>query len=1093
MQLDFIFFAGIIKVGVKEKQMPAFSYARDGRKVLKESLGEKDLKTYLCEFIPNAGDTDLLKAYAVSFLTDRNPEVQIPEVFRLSVDFASDSFKEVRTLLINGYGKDPFSFIRFGVPLAVKSFYEFRNAYKVCRFPVNHEELSLVLVISILKYAELPEKDAFRETVKASEQIGLHEGFITLPQFLKFRSLALFHQVIDSIGDEEKRGFAHEAVKKLKDQIDSKTVRFDFYRRYYEGFFSDGYSASRFLEESSVTTKYSKTETRAGDLKGNVIRRDDRFSSFDTISANMDRVDPVDLISADYVLKAAHRKGDSSDKKDTDDPLSLGIVYNTLSSMLSKVRRNEYVVFFFASPEFIRKWLEDDLLRGFPAIFVVESHQESILWQIQTGRAERKDWKTGCRAERYITDERKEIAFYAFSDYLKDNDVKKAHIGLSMVFSAEIESKDESFLAQMGELVKDRRMGNRILCFNMDRSLKSRQSFFSSVNESGSYSIESMMFLPDNLNTAEPKSKNLWGATLRNESRTGERFCRWRLEESFKHSGMNLLRNRWIYNKKCPDCVLVPELGRKGIRRYIELEYKQSVSRDIQPGPHSGSRQKRDPIEFVPGIAVHYSFSNLKSGKINVHAYVTDGKAEIEGSGANVTLNDESEVESWIRNRYPYKAMHPRNRNDKEEPFYIQDVISEACRHQFKDKEICLKTFLYIHITEIVERIKKDVGKHSEDALKMLVMFSESEKGEIALSRIRAEDMVDFLNTEEHDADDVINGLIAFSVVLNIAKREGNVESNYVKALLDNEERSRRALANVRSKLAIKSLTQTQMYEICSFIRRKIRNGETIYAGVMIKLLTGLETRVVCALQWRDYQWVRRYGFHQLQVYKTISTKGSPEAFKNSFRQYRCIPCAESLTEMLDLIRNQLEEKGLYKEDNPLITEDYSNTTGYLKPSKLLDAVREAIRSLGVKGLELSLNDETDTDIAVYKGDFLRENFRYYAQDVGKMSFDEIAFIFGSEPETVFACHYCDPSRDSSQLVLYTKLRRIDALLESKKRGRPFSDKEFEVSDKWSHGSSKISGIQKVRVLAPVDHERDYEIEIKSDYGVHVVVDGEQL
>ena len=45
MQLDFIFFAGIIKVGVKEKQMPAFSYARDGRKVLKESLGEKDLNT----------------------------------------------------------------------------------------------------------------------------------------------------------------------------------------------------------------------------------------------------------------------------------------------------------------------------------------------------------------------------------------------------------------------------------------------------------------------------------------------------------------------------------------------------------------------------------------------------------------------------------------------------------------------------------------------------------------------------------------------------------------------------------------------------------------------------------------------------------------------------------------------------------------------------------------------------------------------------------------------------------------------------------------------------------------------------------------
>ena len=1080
------------------------------------------LRKYMSTIIPDAGDAELLRAFAIAFIQmEFQNRMPIPEFLKLrsGIDFSSDKYVEERSSLYNGFRKDPFRFIRFGTPNAVKSFSEFKAVYNSCQFPLRHTELSIVLVIAIIESKEKNGKEAFDYAKDAVSQLGLN---ITLSfnDFQRMRNTVLFHQIINILYDRQKDKHAENAVRILKGHDENKSTRLSEYRSFFQGEFSSGIEADKHLADNFIPTQFSQTESRAGDTQGNAERHVDRFSRFSEMIEYMNQVDPVDLICADYRLKKENRKSKktTNDYKSTDDPLILGIGFNVLSSMLSKVENGEYIVVFFPTPEFIRKWLDDDLLKGVKCIFVVESFQEAKLWQLQTGTLSEKDknkWEADCKAEQYEAKKRTDTFFYSYQDYLGDANIREIPIALSFVFSSEIESKSISFTGQMQDSINEGMLGRDILCFGIDSSFKNSDSFFSSVNISEKYDVESVMFLPDKLDIANPKRKHLLYARRRDSVQESTRMIRWRNESIFEDNHHKYIEEKWCFKKETTGPIVSSDIGRKSFRTYIESEYEQSKRKEVVTGSHSGKRQTREPIEFLPGILIHYSFSKLDNGKINIHAYITDGKAEVKESGADATLNDESEIDGWLRNGYPYKIVEGRKVKEEPKRVFIHDVISENLKPVFRGKPICLRTFLFLHLDEICTKVKDKVKNKSEDAIRMFVFFSESEEyGNSDIRSLRLENLVDYLNANGHDADDVVIAMRAFDVALEIAKREKNVEFNYVRVFFDSEDRRRKAMANVRSKLAVKSLTREQMCEITGFVRKRILEGEPIYAGVMIKLFTGLETRAVCALQWEDFCDVPLYGYHQLQIYKSLSDKAKketsddydpsvendtsskkeykPEPF-DDYKQYRCIPCAETLVSALKTAKEQLEKKGLFRSKNPIAPESFSTVEEYPKPVKLLEAVRTAVKSLGIKGLEVSLDDDTTTDLSVYKGDFLHSNFRYFAQDVAKMNNDDIAYIFANEPDTVFAAHYCDYARDSSQMALYTKLRRIDALFASGKKGRPATDKGFDVSEGWSDIPPKGSGLQKLTLSAPVDRDRDYEIEVKANYGVHLVVDGENI
>lgn len=73
-----------------------------------------------------------------------------------------------------------------------------------------------------------------------------------------------------------------------------------------------------------------------------------------------------------------------------------------------------------------------------------------------------------------------------------------------------------------------------------------------------------------------------------------------------------------------------------------------------------------------------------------------------------------------------------------------------------------------------------------------------------------------------------------------------------------------------------------------------------------------------------------------------------------------------------------------------------------------------------------------ETNLSHYQGDFFRENFKYWAQELCKFTTDELAYHVGNIPATTFGKFYCDFLNDVSQLTLYVKLQRLGAILACK-------------------------------------------------------------
>ena len=104
-----------------------------------------------------------------------------------------------------------------------------------------------------------------------------------------------------------------------------------------------------------------------------------------------------------------------------------------------------------------------------------------------------------------------------------------------------------------------------------------------------------------------------------------------------------------------------------------------------------------------------------------------------------------------------------------------------------------------------------------------------------------------------------------------------------------------------------------------------------------------------------------------------------------------------------------------------------------LTPKALTVLCKDAIASLNLPEKIISLpienGEEKETDLHSYGGDFFRENFQHWAQNLCKLTADEIQYLLGLTPETTFGRYYCDYINDASQLIMQTKLNRLCSYL----------------------------------------------------------------
>jgi len=424
----------------------------------------------------------------------------------------------------------------------------------------------------------------------------------------------------------------------------------------------------------------------------------------------------------------------------------------------------------------------------------------------------------------------------------------------------------------------------------------------------------------------------------------------------------------------------------------------------------------------------------------------------------------------------------------------IRDEIVAAYAPRLEGEDIALKTLWYIRPD--IEDLLSD-----EDYCR-LEQVVRSDLGYYRLSELTAEQCEDMLIQcfANETAEELTKRFKILAFVVDLAIQFGYTERNFLKEVIEKKYKKNKLFAQVRAALVKKHFTFDEMVEAFQEIKKRINEGKSEYIGVLIRLMTGLESNIVCALKYKDYIESEDYGIKQILVTCQLTNNG--DCFKafaklEDYRKFPCIPILrEELDKQREVVKSLIDEETTDMLDLPLVT-----TMERLKrknwrwrhcaPKELDKLCRDIFESIGISDHIIEIPDSKggtkETNLSRYGGDFFKENFRYWTRELCKMQQDEILYLIGNKPATTFGRYYCDFLNDAVQLQLLVKMQRWEPM---------FSCADSPKAKMWKTGMSnmyekefEISGIDPLQLnvdLTLSNQRGTLKMETSSKFGVSV-------
>lgn len=290
---------------------------------------------------------------------------------------------------------------------------------------------------------------------------------------------------------------------------------------------------------------------------------------------------------------------------------------------------------------------------------------------------------------------------------------------------------------------------------------------------------------------------------------------------------------------------------------------------------------------------------------------------------------------------------------------------------------------------------------------------------------------------EKYRMDALFSGL---NKLFKSAVEYGFVKENpFHKAELNNR-RWNRIFSSIRA-LAKKTFSDNEFILFFEIVKAKVDHGDSAAFSALISLMTGLESNIVCSLKWKDVV-VSDYGHLMLEVYKQVSTDGKTESAFEDMNDYRIVPLDRMLARMLsskkELAKAKLTRSGTSINDVYVVRSvesEWKNMTQCLPPKEVSAFISDIIkRKMGIKEDLVSIptedNGTKDTDLSVYSGNFLRENFRFHGETKCSLTEDELCYLLGNDRATTMGCHYIDFENQEVLLALKIKLDRLASFVE---------------------------------------------------------------
>ena len=247
-------------------------------------------------------------------------------------------------------------------------------------------------------------------------------------------------------------------------------------------------------------------------------------------------------------------------------------------------------------------------------------------------------------------------------------------------------------------------------------------------------------------------------------------------------------------------------------------------------------------------------------------------------------------------------------------------------------------------------------------------------------------------------------------------------------------------LYSVNRALSKRFLYDDEIRKLIRYSTQLIKKNDINGLILLIRLITGLEPNIICALSWSKLVKNEIMGttFYSLIISIELNNEGTRFVHFEKRESYIEFPIPSFLANILLEIKNSmfkempiknedyLKESSIIKGKDNIINgqfEAYSPKKGYINNRnslrKILKCDEDILYVPNNKG------GETELNLAYYQGDIFRSNFEHLAKIYNDFDIDEINYLLRRKSYNVFSNNYCDYRNPYSQLKMYKMIEEM--------------------------------------------------------------------
>lgn len=798
------------------------------------------------------------------------------------------------------------------------------------------------------------------------------------------------------------------------------------------------------------------------------------------------KIPPMESICAISIQKKSEGRTNTKRRTEAqilpnDITLEIGLIYPMFRQMVG-VQKNVEMLIVYPSVHFVRKLWEDETLRNRNITLVMQNENVASLLQYQANDC---TYAFNFPSTRIMGSK-------AFEEQVKN---KNLPYGKILFFGNHLQVENQQ--TEIGDILGAITSGCEVYALLSTYAIEDKSSLKGSAIQHHAKYLHAISIIPQGINNGTFPRRKLW--------------CRFVKNDAVPETAVTRV-SAYTLNTDLQTQVLLPsqeqpiEIPRSDFAT-MESSVRKLYNKEILLR-NSTDRTRTLPFahEITPDIPVWCSrtFPKGEDGNPRLEAYVcrppSNGDAYrgfsergtiIQSTKKHTTGVAKSGVLNWLENEYPISCVQPRySRTEREQLDTEQEIkpvvsvreeIIENYLPLLEKENIALKTLWYLYPD------LRNVYTGSD-----YNMLSSMMKTVIGQQRVRditselCEKLLMEVYPELNEAALWRNYTI-LSMAMEKAVRHGYCKSNPLADALYEEKLRRKLFAQVRKQLVKKHLNKNQIKKAYASVAAKLQSGQHAYLGVLLRLLTGLESNIVCALRWGDIYNFEDVNQMSFVITRQVSNDGKKLLGFSDKEDYMLFPLSDGLRDLLFVYRQRLnvvsEQESILSSAMRLCAEGASVD---ITPTVLNGYVKEILKELNIEDHMIDLaygeNEFRKTNINKYMGDLMRENFRYWATKGAKLSPDELEYLLRNRVNSTCGRFYCNLEEGTSLAIIATKLNRMECLFSQSVSPRAYRKKKGHITQ-YAETSHNKNGYRQI-VSIEIESTEAVELCVYSPRGV---------